>query len=192
MSKCTILFTSMAVVVLLSGAAKAELVNFTANVPFEWTPSGYVLLQDVLSSMPSVITMNAEFASPPGVHTTNGSSTTVHVTLNAVNNLGWTWTGYLMELNSDPAYSAKFVDGSASSDAFGVPDSGNDYNLEWHEGAGVVLAGNSTKFDFDLILSISGTGSTNYSLTQTPIPEPAMVALLGLGTVVLLARRKRQ
>ena len=187
MSKCKVLFTSMAVVVLFCGSLQAGFV-ISADVPFQMTATG-VHLEDALSSIPSVITMTAEFVAPPGVQM-NASYSTFTVKLTAANNLAWTWTGYRLEVVGDPTDSATFVDGRATCAEFGgAPDTGNEYVLEWMEGSGQVLPGNSAVFDFDLRLGISPGERYTFTLTQTPIPEPATIALLGLGTLALLAKR---
>ena len=188
MSKCKVLFTSMAVVVLFCGSLQAGLVSFDADVAFQMTATG-VHLENALSSIPSVITMTAE-VDAPGAQAMNASYSTFTVTLTAVNDLPWTWTGYRLEVVGDPIDSAQFVDGSATCNAFGgAPDTGNEYVLEWMEGSGLVLPGLSAHFDFELRLGISPGEQYTFTLIQTPIPEPATIALLGLGTLALLARR---
>jgi len=189
MGKCKVLFTSMAVVVLFCGSVQAGLVSFGADVPFQMTATG-VHLQNALSSIPSVITMTAEFDAPSGVQALNASYSTFTVTLTAVNDLPWTWTGYRLEVVGDPIDSAQFVDGTATCTEFGgAPDTGNEYVLEWMEGSGLVLPGLSAHFDFELRLGISPGEQYTFTLVQTPIPEPATIALLGMGTLALLVRR---
>jgi len=188
MSKCKVFFTSMAVVVLFCGSLQAGLVSFNADVPFQMTATG-VHLEDALSLIPSVITMTAEFDAP-GAHAMNASYSTFTVTLTAVNDLAWTWTGYRLEVVGDPPDSATFVDGTATCAAFGgAPDTGNEYVLEWMKGSGQVLPGNSADFFFKLSLGISPSEQYTFKLIQTPIPEPATIALLGLGTLALVVRR---
>lgn len=189
MSKCKVLFTSMAAVVLVCGSLQAGLVSFNADVPFQMTPTG-VHLENALSSIPSIITMTAEFDAPSGIHAMSASYSTFTVALTAVNDLAWTWTGYRLEVVGDPVDSATFVDGSAICAEFGGdPDTGNEYVLEWMEGSGQVLPGNSANFEFKLSLGISPGEQYTFTLIQTPIPEPATIALLGLGALALLARR---
>jgi len=176
----------MAAAVLFCGSLQAGLVNFKADVPCQWTPTD-VYLEDALSSIPSVITMTAEFGAPSGVQAMNASSSTFTVKLTAVNDLAWTWTGYKLEVVGD---SATFVDGSATSPEFGgAPSTGNEHVLEWVKGSGQVLPLGSAHFDFELSLGISPGEQYTFTLIQTPLPEPATIALLGLGTLALIIRR---
>ncbi len=188
MSKCKVLFTSMAVVVLFCGSLQAGLVSFDADVAFQMTATG-VHLENALSSIPSVITMTAEFGVPPGVHAMSASYSTFTVALTAVNDLPWTWTGYRLEVVGDPPDSAMFAGTATCTEFGGPPDTGNEYVLEWMEGSGQVLPGNSANFEFELRLGISPSEQYTFKLIQTPIPEPATIALLGLGALALLAKR---
>lgn len=176
MSKRTILFTSIAVV-LLSGAVQAELVSFSSNVTYSWSPGGAVVMQGISTlAPPSVITINAQA----------NSSFTIIVT--AVNNTSFEWTGYRLDL--DPLGNATFVNGAAGSTVF---DNTNidyaPYTLKFWEPNPVPI-GSAVGLQFDI--DIPGGSPHTFELTQQPIPEPATVALLGLGAAVLLTRRKRQ
>jgi hypothetical protein len=189
MSKCKVLFTSMAVLVLFCGSLQAGLVSFNADVPFEMTATG-VHLEDALSSIPSVIAMTAEFVAPPDIHPMDASYSTFTVKLTVVNDLTWTWTGYRIEVVGDPPDSAMFVDGTATCAEFGgAPNTGSEHVLEWMKGAGQVLPDDSADFYFELRLGMSPGEQYTFTLIQTPTPEPATIALLGLGTLALIIRR---
>ena len=60
------------------------------------------------------------------------------------------------------------------------------WDMDWSWGSEVVpLAGNG-------VFDVSITGSEgSYAVTLTPVPEPATMCLLGLGSLVLIRRRKR-
>lgn len=176
MSKRTILFTSMAVVVFFSGAAQAELVSFSSDVTYSWSPGGAVVMQGIPTlAYPSVITINAQ------------ANSTFTVNLTVINQSGFTWTGYILTL--DPLSYATFVGGTAGCTKFGTVDYTDPCTLKfWAPEEVLPTKAVGLQFDID----IPGGSPHTFELTQQPIPEPATVALLGLGAVVLLTRRKRQ
>ena len=185
MSKCKVLFASMAVVVLFCGSLQAGLVsfNFKADVPFQMTPTG-VHLENALSSIPSVITMTAEFVVPPGVHAMSPSYSTFTIATTTTNETGFVWTGYLLTLN--PAEAAAFVPASAGSTKFGTVQYPDVWTIRFDApltvGPGEVVTNHFN-------VAIPDGASYTFTLTQTPIPEPATIALLGLGTLGLLVKR---
>ena len=173
MSKCKVFFTSMALVLLLSGVLQASLVSFSTDAVSSWSPSGAVILQGILSPGPTGITMTVE------------SYSTFTINITAVNHTGFTWTGYSLDL--DPAGTATFVSGVGGSTVFKSVEHTSPYTLKFWA-PDVVPIGGTVGLQFDL--DIPGGGPHTFTLTQEPIPEPATVALLGLGTLALLARRK--
>jgi hypothetical protein len=191
MSKCKVFLTSTAVVALLTGFARASLIRFSADAPATWNSSGVVITQQI-SSFPAVTTMTAEFAHPSGVYSAGATYSTFSIHLVAMNDLGWTWTGY--ELKLSDTGSADFVPGSYSCADFCEPvkDGGLPHPIlltfERSPGDPGVLDGESAHFYFDV--RVLGAGSHTFELTQTPIPEPATLALLGIGALTLVTRRK--
>ncbi|MCK4292444.1 MAG: PEP-CTERM sorting domain-containing protein [Planctomycetes bacterium] len=172
MSKCKVFFTSMAVVVLLSGVLQASLVSFSTDAVSSWSPSGAVILQGISAPGPANLTMTAE------------THSTFTVIITAVNDTGFVWTGYSLDL--DPAGNATFVDGTAGSTVFDNV-AYTPYTLTFSAPDDVPIGG-AVGLQFDL--DIPDTGPHTFTLTQIPIPEPATVALLGLGALALVARRK--
>lgn len=175
MSKCKVLFISMAVVVFLGGSAHAALVSFMADAPFSWSPSGAVVVQSFSSGDSATITMNAE------------SQSNFTIVMTATNKGTFTWEGYLLEL--DPAGAATFVPDSASSFEFQSADYPDIWTIMF-SAPDEVPVGTLAGFKFDI--NIPDGGSYTFTLTQTPIPEPATVALLGLGSLALFVRKRKR
>jgi len=174
MGKCKLFLTSIVVVVLLSSMANGALTSFTADAPHMFTPIGAVILLEVPSFTPSAVTITAEADAP------------FSVSLIAANNTGTPWTG--CTIVSDLAGVATFVPGSGQSTDFqNVTDV--DATTMLFEAPSDVPPGGLVGFGFEM--QIPTPGLVTFTQTLTPIPEPATVALLGLGTLVLAIRRKR-
>ena len=173
MSKSIIRIVCVVLVLSLSATVQAELVSFEADTLSNWSPSGAAFAQ-AMGSAGAVLTMTAE------------SHSTFTVTSTVTNEEGFTWTGYLLEL--DPTEAATFVNGSAGSTKFENVSYPDDWTITF-QAPQEVAVGQVVTMQFDIFIPDDGT--YKFSLTQTPIPEPATFALLGLGSLVLLRRRKR-
>ncbi len=117
---------------------------------------------------------------------TSTNSIIIPSNITTTNNSGFTWTGYLLEL--DLAGSATFVYGSAQSTDFQSAIYPDAWTIEFQEPE-AVLHGEEVTFEFKV--EIPAGYPYTFTLTQTPIPEPATVVLLGLGTLALLTRTKK-
>jgi len=175
MSKSKVVFTLVAGVALLSGMAQGKLVSFSTDISVStWSPSGAVVSQSISSLGPVEVTINA------------AAQSVFTITSTITNETGFDWTGYLLELN--PAENATFVAGSAGSTKFETVHYPDLYTLEF-EAPKNVLQGQVVTLQFDV--SIPDGAPWSFTLTQNPIPEPATVALFGLGGVLLLLKKRR-
>ena len=173
MSKCKVLLLSTAMVVLFSSLAQGTLVSFSSDAVSSWSSSGAVISLGLSSTELARVMVTAE------------SHSTFTVTSTVTNETSVTWTGY--EVTLDPAEAAEFVSGSAGSTKFGTINEIDDWTLEFWAPL-EVLPTQVVTLQFDVY--IPDGGPYTFSLTQNPIPEPATVALLGLGTLALVMRRK--
>jgi hypothetical protein len=79
-----------------------------------------------------------------------------------------------------------FVEGSASSTDFETVLYPDPWTIEF-QAPQAVPPGEVVTFEFKI--TIPDSGLYTVTLTQEPIPEPATVALFGLGALALLIRR---
>ncbi len=107
----------------------------------------------------------------------------MHITKTVTNETDYTWTAYDIALAGT---GVSFVPGTATSDKFGsVTESPLLLNYE----SPIVVAPDETVVcDFDIL--VETLGSFSFTLSQTPIPEPTALALIGLGCLGLARRRR--
>ena len=184
------------VVVIITGfgnVAQSSLVNksFDCNFPgdphmyrHEWN-FNYGLAE--LTITETFVELGPDVAELSGE--TDSDSTTFSVIKKITNDTGITWTAYTLTLY-DPMGEASFVEGSAGAvgskfqtvaypDATTIEFSGDD----------PVLDKNLVQLQLDIIIPTAGV--FELTLTQNPVPEPATIALFGLGALMLLRRAKR-
>ena len=148
--------------ILLSGAAQANMVEMCDAVSTQGSYAG----------VPVELTTNGEMSSTFTITTTNESDIT--------------WTGYIVEL--DPTGDLTFVEGTAGSTRFGTIQYPDLWTIEFWAPREVV-PGDVVTLQFDV--SLPDSVPQSFTVTHTIIPEPATAALLGLGALVLVARRRR-
>jgi len=113
------------------------------------------------------------------------TSTTFVIT--TTNNTYFTWTGYVLTL--DPTKLAAFVQANAGSTKFKTVEYVDPWTIRFKAPEEVPHGGVVT-IQFDVTSPESGP--YELSLTQSPIPEPATAAFLGLGTLAVLAARRKK
>jgi len=96
------------------------------------------------------------------------------------------WTGYVLSLY--PQGDATFVQGTAGSTAFGTTLYPDIWTVEFRAPE-PVLPGQAVSLRFDI--RIPDDGPYSFTLTQSPIPEPATALLLALGAASLLHREPK-
>lgn len=173
MSKCKVFLTVIVVVVLSNSMAQGGLVSFVTDEVSSWSPSGAIISLGVPSFRPANVTVQAE------------SHSTFTITSTVTNETPVTWIGY--EVTLDPTGAATFVLGSAGSTKFATVSQIDDWTIQFWAPQ-EVLPNQVVTLQFDIL--IPDSGSYTFSLTQHPIPEPATVALLGLGAMALVMAKK--
>lgn len=174
MKKCMVAGTLVGAVLLASSVAHGNLVSFSADAVSSWSDAGAVVSQGISTVAPVQLHMTAQANSKFTISTTTTNET------------NFTWTRYILTL--DPQGDATFVQQDAGSTKFKTVEYVSPYRLDF-VAPDDVLPGQVVTLQFDL--DIPDGATFTFTLTQNPIPEPATAALLGLGTLVLLVRRKR-
>jgi hypothetical protein len=171
MSKYAIVLTVG--VVVLSSIAQGNLVSFSADELFTWSDIGAAIAQEITTIAPTKVTMTAD------------ADSTFIISTFVVNETGFTWSRYILTL--DPV-GATFVPGSAGSTKFLTVNYTNPHTLDFLAPV-AVEPGQGVTFQFNI--NVPDGPPYTFTLTHQPIPEPATLALLGLGALVLVAGRRK-
>jgi len=173
MSKQALVFILVGLVAFFSGAAQAGLISFHSDAVSTWSPSGAVVSHGFSSLAVADVSITAE------------AKSTFTITTTATNESGFTWTGYTLSL--DRQGDATFVEGTAGSTKFETVEYPDLWTIEfWAPKA--VLPGQVVTLQFEI--SIPDSVPYTFTLAQQPIPEPTTIAILGLGILFLLRKRK--
>ncbi len=173
MSKQALVFILVGLVAFFSSAAQAGLVSFDSDAVSTWSPSGAVVSQGLSSLTVADVTITAE------------AESTFTITTTATNESDVAWTGYILSL--DPQGDATFVEGTAGSTKFETAEYPDLWTIEfWAPKA--VLPGQVVTLQFEI--NIPDSAPYTFTLSQQPIPEPTTIAILGLGSLFLLRKRK--
>ena len=169
------LFTFFAGIVLLGNPAYGGLISFSSSAASTWSSSGAQISQDFWVSEPHTVDITAEALSDFGIAATVSNRTNI------------AWTGYVLSL--DPQGEATFVQGTAGSTVFGTTLYPDLWTIEFRAPE-PVLPGQAVTLNFDI--NIPDNESYSFTLTQSPIPEPATALFLALGAASLLGRKPKR
>lgn len=174
MSKRMVLFTFLAGIAFFGSAARGGLISFTSDASYTWFASGAAITQGFGSCVPITVTINTE------------ADSTFTIAATITNHSNIVWTGYILSL--DPQDDATFVGETAGSSRFNTVLYPDAWTIEFWAPE-VVLPGEAVTLEFGI--SIPDDGPYTFTLTQTPIPEPATAILLTLGAAFLVCKRRK-
>jgi len=175
MSKKILLFTFFAGAVLLGQPAHGALVAFSSDAASTWSSSGAEISQDFWLPEPLTTDITAEAHSDFGITATISNRSNI------------TWTGYVLSL--DPQGEATFVQGTAGSTLFGTTLYPDLWTIEF-QAPEPVLPGQAVTLSFDI--NIPDNGPYSFTLTQSPIPEPATALFFLFGWAFVLNRKPKR
>ncbi len=174
MNRKTALFAFSAGILLLCNPARGGLISFSSSTASTWSSSGAEISQDFWATTPLATNITAEAMSDFGISATVSNRTNIP------------WTGYVLSL--DPQGNATFVQGTASSTVFRTTLYPDLWTIQFRAPE-PVLPGQAVTLRFDI--RIPDGGQYSFTLTQSPIPEPATALLLALGAASLLRRKPK-
>jgi len=178
----------MGTIIFACSIAQAGFVNFNCYFPDDPYEYDHTWNYDFANSMLTLSESLTVLPPPAGDQVVMSGETdsdpTFTLKKTVTNTTGITWTGYDLVLLGN----STFVNGTASSTKFATHSFSADFKTLYFYAPQSVLNTESVTLQVDI--NVPTTGLFNFTMAQHPIPEPAMIMLLGLGVLGMLRRRR--
>lgn len=115
------------------------------------------------------------------------ADTVIKFNKEVINVTGYTWTGFQMDLSTGVG-TVNVLTSSSSDYGSTIVTNNNTNNVTMTYSAGAVANGDTANFYFEFAIPLQNIWS--FTITQTPVPAPASLGLVGMAGLVAMRRRR--